>query len=303
MNTIRSIVTGAASILMAACASHPATGPVELASNCGAPEGWEQVAGAAEGKVLIFGETHGTNEMPDAFVRYVCAASAHDGETLVLLELDTSYAGALSEASVATDPHAVLVGRMQKHWSGTDGRGSAAMLDMVERLIALRQGGRDLTIRPMQQMIGWPEADSTEELAAWYALQPRTKTQQMGEDGMAEVIRTESGDYARTIVLVGGVHARQAELEFMPGVQLMAMLVPNAITLRIIDDGGTAWTNQGDSIGVNEQFSSNRDGLPANAMALGPGRLPAYPGDAPAYDGYVSVGTVSASLPAIPAGE
>jgi hypothetical protein len=289
-----------AGLSFSACASQPDDRQAPAGAECGAPAGWEPVAAAAEHKVLIFGESHGTKEMPDAFARYVCAAAAQGGKTLVLLEFDTSHAGALSDASDAADPHAVLVSEMQPHWSGTDGRSSVAMLDMVERLIALRQGGRDLTILPMQQMIGWPETDSPEELAAWYAQQPPTKTQQMVDSGMAEKIRTESEGYDRTIVLVGGVHARQAELEYLPGVQLMAMLVPDAISLNIIHDGGTAWDQRSDSIGVHKQSRSNRDGIPANAMALSIERLPAYPGDLPAYDGFVSVGPITASEPALP---
>jgi hypothetical protein len=42
---------------------------------------------------------------------------------------------------------------------------------------------------------------------------------------------------------------------------------------------------------------------PADAMALTQEKLPAYPGDVPAYDGYFSVGMLSASEPVLPPAE
>ncbi|MEZ5985059.1 MAG: hypothetical protein R3B94_03810 [Hyphomonas sp.] len=290
-----------AGLSISACASQPEATSADMAAECGAPAGWESIAEASEHKVLIFGESHGTNEMPDAFARYVCAASAQGGKTLVLLEIDTSYEDTFSEASDAADPHAVLVTEMPKYWSSTDGRGSVAMLDMVERLITLRQAGRDVTIGPMDQMTGWPDMKSPEELSVWLASQPPTKAQQMRDAGMAEKIRAESEGFDRTIVLVGNVHAREAELKVLPGVQLMAMLVPDAISLFGIYDGGTSWSNRDGLTGsVSEMYRLNLIGAPADAMALTPERLPAYPGDVPAYDGYFSVGMLSASEPVLP---
>jgi hypothetical protein len=175
------------------------------------------------------------------------------------------------------------------------------MLDMIERLIALRQNGRALTVRPMDQTTGWPEGLSPEELSAWIAEQPPTVIQQMRDSGMAEKILAESEGFDRTIVLVGNVHAREAELAVLPGVSLMAMLIPDAISLFGIYDGGTSWNSTDGVTGsVNEMHKLNRIGAPADAMALSPEPLPSYPGDVPAYDGYFSVGTISASLPALP---
>ena len=118
---------------------------------------------------------------------------------------------------------------------------------------------------------------------------------------MAEKINAASEGFDRTIVLVGNVHARKAGLEVLPDVSLMTMLVPDAISLLVVHDGGTAWVNSGDSVGVVEQYKLNRTGLLANSMELIPEGLPAYPGDKPAYDGYVSVGAITASEPALPA--
>jgi hypothetical protein len=293
-------VTAVAFVTLAACVNQPATSLGRIAENCGAPKGWEQIATAADHRVLIFGEAHGTNEIPDAFARYVCAASAREGRTLVLLEIDVLHEDALAMASEAPDPRSELVSTMPKHWASQDGRGSKAMLDMVERLVTLRQDGRDLVIRPMDQFTGWPEGLSPEELSAWFAKQPMTTKQQMRDRGMAEKIRSESEGFDRTIVLAGNVHARKAELAALPGVSLMAMLIPEAISLIAIHDGGTSWNNMDGLSGrVNETSRLDLVDAPADAMALTPERLPAYPGDAPAYDGYFSVGTITASPPAL----
>ena len=288
-----------AGLALCACATGPDVGQTMAGTDCGAPAGWEQVAAAAEGKVLIFGETHGTNEIPDAFARYVCAASTREGRTLVMLELDIGHEAAMTAASDAADPHTALLIGMPKHWASRDGRGSLAMLGMMETLIGLRQSGRDLTILPMQQMTGWPEGLTPEERYTWLQAQPPSRIQQMGDAGMAERIVEVSGQYDRTIVLVGGIHARKAELEALPGVSLMAMQLPNATSLRILDDGGTAWVWTKDVIGAQTQYNSNPNEYPANSMALVPGKLPAYPGDVLAYDGYLSVGPVTASPPAL----
>ena len=55
-----------AGLSFSACASQPDGRQAPAGTECGAPAGWEPVAAAAEHKVLIFGESHGTNEMPDA---------------------------------------------------------------------------------------------------------------------------------------------------------------------------------------------------------------------------------------------
>lgn len=293
---------GTACITLAACVNHTTSTLNAAAEDCRAPAGWEQVA-AVEPRVVIFGETHGTNEIPNAFTRYVCAASAQGGRTLVILEIDTSYEDAIAAASDASDPRAALLSGMPKHWARKDGRGSEAMLDMMESLIDLRQSGRAITIRPMVQLIGWPERDSPEELATWLAKQLPTKAQQMGEDGMAEIIRANSKGFDRTIVLVGNVHARKAALPGLPGVQLMAMLVPESISLLVVHDGGTSWNMVSGESGLRDTFGSNATYEAADSMAAGPEKLPAFPGDEPSFDGYVSVGNITASSPALPSAE
>ena len=283
-----------ASLIVAACTSHPATEPAGAPAACNAPAGWEQVAGAAEHKVLIFGELHGTNELQDTFGRYVCAASAQGGRTLVLLELSTSYADAIATASESADPRAELLRQMPQHWSSLDGRGSEAMLSLLERLIRLRQSGRDLTILPMNELAGWPDMDSPEEKAAWIAVQPPEKIQQMGEDGMAARILADSAGFDRTIVLVGSIHARKTTFEKLPGVRHMAMLIPDAISLQPVYDGGTSWHISGGAAGIHDVPGTNMAGAAPDSMALGPDSLPVY-------DGYYSVGPISASGPAQPA--
>lgn len=289
--------------VLSACAHQPPEESSQAAELCGAPDGWEHVAEAAEHKVLIFGETHGTAEIPDAFARYVCAASARDGRTLALLEIDVSHEDALASASDASDPRADLIATMSKHWANQDGRGSEAMLDMVVKLVHLRQAGRDLEIRPMDQITGWPETENPEELSAWLANQPPTAIQRMRDAGMAEKIRMESAGFDRTIVLVGNVHARKEELQALPGIDLMAMLIPDAISLLVLHDGGTAWSWTENGPGMDDRSPSNREHRAPNSMALTTKKLPAYPGDQPNFDGYVSVGPITASESAISSGD
>lgn len=82
--------------------------------------GWENIAKAAEGKFLIFGEMHGTNEVPAAFGGYVCEVVQQEGTTVVWLEMSQSYQAALVAAKLREDPRSFLVSEMKDQWSIED---------------------------------------------------------------------------------------------------------------------------------------------------------------------------------------
>lgn len=149
---------------MAACAMGRETGPDFSA--CNAPSGWEAIAERAEGRTLFFGETHGTNESPDVFYRYVCAASAQPGRTVVALEINSALEDGLARAFAADDQREALQQELESHWKLDDGRGSSAMFELVLRLNELREAGRDLQFVLVQQLSGLPDFKNSEEKAS-----------------------------------------------------------------------------------------------------------------------------------------
>ncbi len=133
-----------ASLLAAvALAQTPACAPIADADLL-----WED----PEVRFVFVGETHGAAEPPVAFAEMVCARSAA-GPVVVALEMPAAMQADL-DRWFASDggPEAREILLAHDYWdlSHADGRSSAAMMGMLERLHALRAAGRDLTIRAYQ---------------------------------------------------------------------------------------------------------------------------------------------------------
>ena len=100
------------------------------------------------------------------------------------------------------------------------------------------------------------------------------------------------------IVLVGNLHAAKARLEHLPTVDPMAMLLPtNTLTLNAeYDEGESSHPSHDLSSAQSYPTQSNRQGTPPNADKPIIGLSDALN---PNYDGYLYVGTITASEPAI----
>jgi hypothetical protein len=97
----------------------------------------------------------------------------------------------------------------QPFWSSRDGRSSAAMLELIEAVRALRAQGRDVDVFAMEPV--YPnEADAAK--AGGYL--------KVKEAGMAAAIRQEMDDavpHQRVIALMGNYHARDNRLPLFKG--------------------------------------------------------------------------------------
>ena len=255
------------------------------------PSGWETVAEAAEGRVLFVGEVHGNTETPAAFARYVCAAASRAGRTLVLLELPPHHAPALRAAMASDDPRTALLSGLEAHWKTRDGRGSEAMLDMMARLMRLAKTNPQLSIEPFSLFL-LKEFPTPEDTMAWVSTLSPDEIQEQSEAGMAQEIVRRSAGYDRTIVLVGNVHAYLASRE-NSGVPSAAMRVPGAMSLRVVHDGGESWIHGENRAGVHSLKAFNPYAEPANAIGLSERYEPHF-------NGFLSVGLISASPPALP---
>jgi hypothetical protein len=267
------------------------TAPAADDQGCAPPARWRDVAEAAEGQFLVVGELHGTNEIPAAFGSYVCAAAKQGGRTLVGLEIHPKYAEAINAASGSGDPEAVLLMQMPDFWSGSYGLSSEAML----RLIGLLTTIEGVDIVPFNGDFPIPEFDTPEEVQAWFDAMEVGELQQLREEAMAGILSRAFEGYDRAIVLVGNIHAAETKFDFLEGADNMAMLLPGEpVSLNYRSDGGTAWNNQGEGGKPNLVLPSSTaipSVLPVPSIGL-------TEATGPAYDGYLYVGTVTASPPA-----
>ena len=214
-----------------------------LALSAQAPEcdplpGWEAVAEASTGKYLVLGETHGSSEAPAATAEFVCAVS-NDGPVLLAIEFSSSSDDAFQRAWAA--PPEQFRQRMFEEvplWGKrNDGVASAAMLEMLERLHALKSAGRLIDI------VAFNGAKNDTQRAAFAEL----PGQESHEAAQAANIREAAmaKDYRHVVVLVGNLHASKARTS-LSGIEIrpMAMLLDQAehvISLRMGSDGGESW--------------------------------------------------------------
>jgi hypothetical protein len=190
------------------------------ANACNPPPGVDLIAGA---QITVFGEYHGTKEIPAFFYDVVCglATAAPNDAMLVALELPVTFNNTL--ATVGTQPAEELKRqiRADDFWSRFgDGRRSASMLQLVERLIDLGSQTRRVQIVTIEQ----PNIDR--EGAA--LLSRRIAEQRID----------------RTIILIGNAHARLKPLghrELPFAANLLARSGQSLISLDISAGAGSAW--------------------------------------------------------------
>lgn len=275
---------------------------------CDPLPGWEEVAEAADGKFLIFGEMHGSAQSPQAVADYICAASKTRSILLAIEFNSTSDAG----FQAAWDgPNSEFRDRMLEHvpeWKGRpDGVGSVAMLEMLDRLHALKEAGRKIDIVAFN---GARDAEQREAYAHLPAQEPH-------EAAQASNIRAaaERGAYHQTVVLVGNLHARQAPVAIGPEPwRPMGMFLAapqDIVSLQMAWDGGASWSCQmAADADLEPGKPITQDMVECRAFPTGPAPrgapgegmgLYGEPYEDGAHDGYYHLGTITASPPAFPA--
>lgn len=193
--------------------------PALASPHCSAPEGLGNIAGA---KVVIFGEYHGTKEIPIFFYNAVCASNVLRNGTLVVgLELPTEFNKIFEPSDEPSAAAATAKLREHEFWNVMgDGRHSSAMLSLTEKLLALSYSDRRIKL---------------------VALGNKNVNTEGAELLMRRVPSSES---ARALVLIGNAHA---QTQIIPGYNIKpfgATLVENGVdvlSLDIATSGGEAW--------------------------------------------------------------
>lgn len=173
-------------------------------SDCSAPEGSHALLSDTAGRLMLVGETHGS-EQPPAFVRSLVCLSLARGESLTLAleiahteqaELEAWLAAERSEDATRQYVEA------SRFWNSRfrDGRSSHAMLALLEYVRDERNSGADIAILAADYH---PETDPDE-----------TQDQFVRDRVMARRLEEVAGQADRTIFLGGNIHTRRVPMDF-----------------------------------------------------------------------------------------
>ena len=253
-----------------------------LALDCGPPVAGSELL-LAPGTTALFGESHGSAEIPALFGRLVCSATKAQ-EVVVGLEIPHDQQplldGFLASDGGAAAQDALRAGSFW-HSPIQDGRSSQAMWALLERLRVLRAAGARLTVVAFDIL----EADM--------ATQSGDRDQQMA----ARLLAARAAQpEAVLLALTGNLHARlRGGLDFAPdmipmGVTMQAAL-PSLVAFDARYGAGTIWACMGPPPVCGQyEWGHGQD--------VGPARLERTQVDA--YSGLLHVGgPLSPSLPVV----
>ena len=205
--------------------------------------------------ILLFGEVHGTNEVP-AFIGQLIDAEAGKHPIVLALERTDDEAAAMDAflASKGTDTDKAALTAI-RGWSGafTDGRSSQAVLDLLDHVRKLRQSGADIRVLLTETM--------PKDLSV---LKEPSSAQRYAEHAMSESIRgaaTRKG--TRVIALLGSYHLRvSSEGPFGPSIA--GQLHDLAPTVVFVDGNGAAWNCVNDKCGPHPVTLGSQTPLSGN---------------------------------------
>lgn len=244
-------------------------GATATSSHCG-EEVWGLDPLLSPGAVTIVGEIHGTAEIPRRVGDVACRAARAGHRVVIGLELPHAMqplADAFLDSGGSPDDVGALL--RGEGWGLDDGRGSRAMLALLERMRALRGEGHDVRVELFDAAY---DAERDANMATHLAT------------------ALDAAPDAVAVVLVGNLHARAVR----PWMAWhLRRLHPFVRTVLARHAAGTAWLSTPEGVG------------PTRVGGEGLGDEPYVQLFATAedgYDGIFYVGAVSASPPARTAG-
>lgn len=274
---------GAFALIMSSLA---VASPTLASEPCTPLDGGAEIVADPAVDYVLAGEVHGTKELPAAFADLVCAA-VQTAKRPVLVGLEHGpISQAAFDAYLASngDDEARSALLAAPTWGVPGGRGSQAMLDVVEAVRRMRVHGGDVAIVAFDHEIATPGTTEAREQA-------------MAEQLVA-ARRARPG--ALVVALTGLGHAdKQGFTSATPAMRSMAGFLPTerALSLDFVRTGGEGW-------GCRRPEGQAE-------LTCGPGPLPRREAEEPrgvdrtarrsGFDGEMSTGTVlTASPPARP---
>ncbi len=229
-------------------------------------------------RLVAIGELHGTAEAPAAFADLVCLALQR-GPVTVALEYPVQMQPTIDAFMAEPDEPAarrVLLGYEYGPFRHHDGRGSEAMMAMLQRLRTLHQAGGDLrllaTVPDSPRVAGFSQSHAELDRAHLWSTAARAAPER------------------RMMVFVGSVHAEKSRRIGSPlGLPAAAHFRPEEVlSLFVAQQGGEAWNCREDcgvhAVPVAEP--ADRRGVVLTPQADG------------TFDGYLALGPSTASPPA-----
>lgn len=228
---------------------------------------------------LIFGEVHGTNEIPSIFSDYVCAFGSKEPVAVGVewpAHSSTQLNDYISSRENGDEQVPLRIAAEMSGQQGADGRSTLAIVEMLERLRALKLAGLDITVVPFVP-------DSSDINGG----------QDAYERALADKLMANIPTGRRALILVGNVHAQRAKFEISDGLGFMPMAAhfPEDATLGLAPRiaSGSAWNCSAQGCGANPVPARDLSGYP---------EIEVFEQDRSGYGGAWLIGRVSASPPA-----
>jgi hypothetical protein len=228
---------------------------------------------------VVFGEVHGTREVPAFVTAYLCAAAKKQRKITLALEYPANQQDAI-DAFMVSNGTTQDVERFTStaFWrrDRQDGRTSVDMLRMHQNIRTLRASGVDIKVVAIDSEVGPARRDTV----------------------ISDNLRAElrQGEGRQVLVLIGGLHAvRNKGNRFNPHYESAVYLLDDKrpLALTVGTSGGTAWVCQGGTSASCHAapWDINRvTPAPATPFSLVP--------PSAQFDGMFFVGPTTASPPA-----
>ena len=250
---------------------------------CAPLAGAEAITSRSDLDFLVFGEAHGTTELPALFGDLVCAAAATGRPVVVGVEFLPANQPILDSFVASKDASTARKTLLSAPaWSDRVGRASVAMLSMLEQVRSLRAAGAEVHLIAFDH-----ESESG-------------PTSEKREAGMGrrllDASRAQAGALVIALTSVG--HADRTGWEsFKPPFRSAVQYLPGdrTLSLTFIRGGGEVWACRSPAEGAPEECKvwpgTKREEIPPRGIVLDASR--------PGFDGVVSVGKpYSAAVPA-----
>ncbi len=291
----------------------PQAPAIAQSNDCSPLQGWEAIRDKSENGFLIFGESHGTEQSPEAFTEYVCAISKPNGDetgnsVLIAIEFNSQDDALFRKVWEASEDDFIdVMSDSISDWKDReDGVASRAMLACLKRLHTLKSHGHNIDITAFNGAKNDEQREKFKHL----------KGQGPHEAAQAENIRNaaQKDHYDHVVILVGSLHAQKTSENWGSGnFSPMAMKLSETervISLYLHHSGGTNWgcflknfnhDENHDDIKIEDIICKESD-TKTNAQNIGgTPRMALWSKDDeaynPSFDGYYFVGNISASKP------
>jgi hypothetical protein len=236
------------------------------------------------GAVTMFGEIHGTREAP-AFVAAVACHGAKVAPIILGLEIHSELGARIDRFLASNGGESARRDLLaDRFWTFRDGRGSEAMVRLLETMRKLERSGRSVRV---------------------VAFDGGYASRGDRDAGMARTlirsVPTKEAARSITLILAGNRHARTDN----PGTMAwhLRQAFPTLVSLNLTHAGGSTWTCTFDMASATRPGERPRVVCGVNAVGgsdRGAQRFVDRGGtrSTPGYDGIFYVGKVSASPPA-----